>query len=161
MKEIWELVDEQGNLTGILHERGVPVPKGLYHLGVEIWTKVGDKLFTTKRHPDKWEGGKWEANGGSAVWGEQIIDAAVRELCEETGISVAREQLTFLGAKIFGNFFAHSYILHLDTLPEITLQDGETVEYRLVSESEFEALELTYGTRDRFNIYRDKIFEKK
>ena len=56
MAEIWELVDEQKNRTGILHERAYSewIPKGLYHIVVEIWTKTKDgKILLTQRHPAK------------------------------------------------------------------------------------------------------------
>ena len=160
MEEIWELVNEKGEKTGILHRRGVKLPEGLCHLGVEVWTRVGDKIFTTKRHESKWQGGRWEATGGSVLAGEEILDAAVRELYEETGIVAKKDELIFLGSKLFGNFLAHSYLLKLDSLPEIKLQSSEVTDYKVVSEEEFDLLNLTYGTRDRLALYRKKIFEK-
>ena len=87
--EIWELVDSDGNLSGVLYERGSkkPIPEGLYFRVVEVWTKIGDKLLITQRHPSKWMGLKWEVSGGGVVFGEEIRDAAVRELFEETGLT--------------------------------------------------------------------------
>jgi len=160
MEEIWELVNERGEKTGVLHKRGIKMPAGFCHLGVEVWTRVGDKIFTTKRHPAKWQGGRWEATGGSVVAGEEIEQAALRELAEETGITAKKEDLIFLGSKLFGNFLAYSFLIKLESLPKITLQKGEVTDYKVVSEEEFEALELTFGTRERLALYRDKIFEK-
>ncbi|ARQ06849.1 hypothetical protein MACA111363_01705 [Macrococcoides canis] len=51
MSEIWELLDINRQKTGILHERGVTVPDGLYHLVVEIWVqKPNDELI-----PELWD----------------------------------------------------------------------------------------------------------
>ena len=158
MNELWELVNERGEKLGIIHQRGVRLPEGLCHLGVEVWCRVGDKILTTKRHPDKWQGGHWEATGGSVVLGEEVCEGAVRELAEETGITVHVDKLIHLGERLFGNFYAHSYLVTLDELPEVTLQEGETVDFKWVTREEFEALSLTYGTRDRYILYGDKIF---
>jgi hypothetical protein len=32
MPELWDIVDEYGNKTGRLHERGTPMKNGEYHL---------------------------------------------------------------------------------------------------------------------------------
>ena len=35
--EIWDLYTEDKELVGIDHERGKPLPEGLYHLVVHVW----------------------------------------------------------------------------------------------------------------------------
>jgi Isopentenyldiphosphate isomerase len=37
MTELWDIVDENGNKTGLLHEKGKPMRKGDYHLSVSVW----------------------------------------------------------------------------------------------------------------------------
>ena len=37
MAELWDILDENGNKTGRLHERGKPMNKGEYHLEVSVW----------------------------------------------------------------------------------------------------------------------------
>ena len=37
MAELWDILDENGNKTGCLHERGKPMRKGEYHLTVNVW----------------------------------------------------------------------------------------------------------------------------
>ena len=41
MGELWELVDINENKTGVMIERGTntPIPQGMYHTAVDIWTK--------------------------------------------------------------------------------------------------------------------------
>ena len=70
MGEIWELVDIDEKKTGVLIERGTntPIPDGMYHTAVDVWTKDKDgKILLTKRHPNKEWGLKWECSGGSIV----------------------------------------------------------------------------------------------
>ena len=63
MDELWELVDIDGNKTGIVIERGtnILIPQGMYHIAVDIRTKSKDgKILLTQRHPNKEWGLKWE-----------------------------------------------------------------------------------------------------
>ena len=161
MEEIWDLVNEQGEKVGVKFVRGSKkkIPKGLYHPGVEIWTRVGDgKLLVTKRHPKKSFPLKWEVSGGSLISGEEIAEGAARELFEETGISAKPEELTPLGKSIHGNFMAYSFLFKIEKLPPLTLQASEVVDAKTVTEEEFKALDMTSGTRKRFKLYRDMIF---
>ena len=36
MQEMWDIVDQNGNKTGRLHERGRPMQKGEYPLSVSV-----------------------------------------------------------------------------------------------------------------------------
>ena len=98
MSEIWELVDGQKCKTGILHERIYSdlIPKGLFHIVVEIWTKTPDgRILLTQRSPEKPMPLLWECTMGSVLVGEESRDGAVRELAEETGIIAKQEDLIF------------------------------------------------------------------
>ena len=163
MTEYWDILDKDGKELGIrwAREDSKMIPEGMYHPVVEIWVRIGDKLLITQRHPNKYEGLKFDLPGGAVVAGESILDGAVRELSEEVGIRVDAERLTELGRMISGNVYATSYILHLDTLPKISLQPTEVVGYRVVSQSEYEAMveSLTKGTQRRYALYKDKIFK--
>lgn len=76
--------------------RGSPIPRGAYHLVVQIMTinNKGEILLTQRAH-GKSSAGKWECTGGCAVAGETTKQAAVRELFEETGISTDEDQLSY------------------------------------------------------------------
>ena len=162
MAEIWDLVDKDGNKTGLTWERSNHdnIPDGVYHPCVEVWVKVGDKLLITRRHPDKSDGLKYDLPGGAVVSGEDITHGALRELWEEVGIKVEIDDLSLMGHLAFGKDFAASYIVRLPALPELRLQPTEVVSYKLVSEEEFVSMEseLTKGSFRRYLIYKDQIF---
>ena len=163
MAEIWDLVDKDGNATGIKWSRDDhnKIPEGLYHPCVEVWVRVGDKLLIARRHPDKSEGLKYDAPGGAVVSGEEYAEAAARELFEEVGINADLRELEYLGAVISRVGYAVSYLLKLDILPPLTLQPSEVVGYKLVSRNELDLMtdQLCANCAKRYLIYRDRLFE--
>lgn len=64
MPEMWDIVDQNGNKTGRLHERGRPMQKGEYPLSVSVWilNRQGEFLIS-KRAPAKTAPGMWETTG--------------------------------------------------------------------------------------------------
>ena len=77
----------------------------------------------------------WEASaGGAAQRGETALEAAFRELREETGI--AAESLVEIGRDVSAERHAIYVAFLCDTDCDksgITLQEGETVDFRWVS----------------------------
>ena len=162
MAEIWDLVDKDGRSTGKTWPRAdhANIPEGYYHPCVEVWVRIGDKLLITQRHPDKSEGLKFDSPGGGVLSGESFVAGAVRELYEEVGISAETGDLKRLGAVTGRKAYAMSFLLMLDTIPEIIIQPTEVVDYKLVTQSELEEMadELCEGCRKRYYIFKDQIF---
>ena len=162
MSEIWDLVDKDGNYSGIAWPRAdhANIPEGLYHPCVEVWIRIADKVLITRRHPDKTEGLKYDAPGGGVLSGESFVDGAVRELFEEVGISAEARDLKKLGAVIGRKAYAVSYLLVLDSIPEIKIQPSEVVGYKLLTQSELEEMagQLCDGCRRRYFIFKNQIF---
>jgi len=89
LNELWDILDENGNLTGRTVERGKQMKPGEYHLVVHIWIKNDkEQYLITKRTPNKTYPGMWETTGGSAVTGDNSLQAALREVKEEIGIEL-------------------------------------------------------------------------
>lgn len=88
--ETWDILDENGNMTGKTITRGENLEDGEYHLVVHIWI-INDKgeILIQKRPKNlKFASGKWAITGGSAIQGEDSITAACREAKEELGIDI-------------------------------------------------------------------------
>ena len=136
MPELWDVYDEHRIKKPYTHTRGEPLQDGDFHLVVEIWTFTPDgRLLLTLRHPDKPFGGTWECTGGSALMGENSLAAVHRELREETGLHLGDAIPTLLTTVT--DHEKHTiydlYAVRLNfTLDDVTLQDGETVDKRLV-----------------------------
>lgn len=126
--ELWDIYDENRQPTGRLHQRGVPMEKGDYHLTVFVW-KLNSRgeLMLTKRSPNKDFGNLWETTAGSALAGDDSLAAALRETKEETGL-ILDPQLGRLTATHRGkNVFADIWLFRQDfDLADVVLQEGET-----------------------------------
>lgn len=146
MPELWDAYDRDGNKLGFDLVRGEPVPEGVYHLVAEIVTVTEDgRVLLTQRHPKKHYGLKWEITGGSVVKGEEPWTAAARELREETGIDLPKEQLRYLYTLTVPKHKSmyHTYLAVLPAPCEVKLQEGETVAYRWLTYDEFKAFTQT------------------
>ena len=164
MDELWELVDIDGNKTGIVIERGtnILIPQGMYHIAVDIWTKSKDgKILLTQRHPNKEWGLKWECSGGAVIKGESGIDGARRELQEETGIKVSEEELIYLGKSIMAGHqcIMYTYLVQLTDDVKLNLQPEEVVDAKWVEISELENMkeDIVKSVWDRYLQFKDKL----
>ena len=142
-----DLLDKDRNPLGITHPRGrqYPMPPHTYHTVVSVFTvDAGDRLLLTLRAPTKgMYPGYWEFTGGSGVSGEDSLTSAWRELSEETGISVDKERLVYLDTLREPSAFMDCYLCRLTETGEdtpITLQEGETVDYKWVTLRDFEIM---------------------
>lgn len=126
--ELWDVYDENRNPTGRLHRRGDPMAPGDYHLAVHVWMRnAAGKYLITKRAPNKGYSNMWESTGGSALAGDDSLTAALREVREETGLTLnpdlGRLVLTVRGR----DCFCDVWLFRQDfDLRDVVLQEGET-----------------------------------
>lgn len=137
--EIWDGYLSDGSLAGVDLVRGEPIPDGVYFLAVEILVRHtdGDYLLVQRDYRKPAFPGYFEASaGGAAQKGEDPLTAAKRELREETGID--SDELTELGHMIYKRMLCYQYLCVTDCdKSSVTLQEGETISYKWVSEDEF------------------------
>lgn len=139
MAEIWDAYDKDFNkIDGVKLFRGEPISNGMYHLVCEIIVKHIDGTYLLmQRDPRKHFGGMWELTaGGSALAGETPRECAARELVEETGITAV--ELKEVGRIVHDAHHSYyvEYVCITDTdKSAITLQEGETVDYKWVDKA--------------------------
>lgn len=148
--EIWDGYDQNGALAGVDLVRGSPIPAGLYHLVCEILVRHtdGSYLLMQRAFTKPHYGGRFEATaGGAALKGEDPETCARRELMEETGIRA--ETLTRIGHFVSADTIYESFLCITDCAKDsVTLQEGETIGYRWVSEADFIAFVNSDGMID-------------
>lgn len=170
--EIWDLYDKDGNKTGLTWERGSGDPKvipdGYYHMVVDILVMHTDGTFLlTKRDMRKnLYPGYWEASaGGSAIWGEEPLDAAKREIFEETGLKAIKMELVSNELCEENHSMYYSYLAVVDSNKDaVVLQEGETVDYKWVDDKGLieyvDSDKAIKKCNDRFKEHIDRIRAK-
>ncbi len=161
--EIWDGYMIDGTLANHDLVRGEPIPKGLYHLVSDIWVRHidGDYLLMRRDTQKSNYGGYYEATaGGSALKGEDKVSCAMRELLEETGISSNDLQETSRYTSCDTIYHCFLCVTDCDKA-SITLQEGETMSYKWISENDFIAFvnsnEMIDIQRTRYHDYFVKI----
>ena len=139
--ELWDAYNRNGEKTGEILVRGEPIPEGRYHLVCEVLVRHmdGDYLcmIRSRKKPNYPLYPECTA-GGSALMGDSPIDCIKRELREETGIEWDEfEEVNRTVRECYATIF-HSYVCTVDwPKDKITLQEGETEDYRWLSEEQF------------------------
>ena len=139
--EIWDGYNADGTLSGVDIVRGEGVPQGLYHLVCEVLVRHtdGDYLLMQRDLSKPMYGGRYEATaGGSAVKGENSLECIRRELREETGVVCDSFELVVRHVFPEDRSIFDSYVCTTDCdKNSVTLQQGETMGYKWISEEEF------------------------
>ena len=87
--EVWDVLNENRELTGEKIIRGEKMKTEQYHLVVHIWIKnKNNQYLISKRTANKVFPLMWECTCGSAISGDSSLSAALREVKEEIGITL-------------------------------------------------------------------------
>ena len=105
MCELWDVYTKERKNTGKTCIRGEQgdLLEDEFHLWIMVWIKnpKTGKYLVSQRAADKdTDPLKWETVAGHAVSGENSLDAALREVYEEVGITLQPENATILATKV-------------------------------------------------------------
>jgi len=133
--ELWEILDENGNKTGVIKARNSQLNEGEYHLVVQVWIMNSDGEFLVSRRDAKkaWPL-MWECTGGSAEVGEDSLAAALKEVREELGVELDPKNGEMYLSGLKRSHFIDAGMMLLDVwifrqdvdLADVVLQEGET-----------------------------------
>ena len=109
--EIWDLYDENRELTGKTHIRGEVIPEGYYHLAVHVWIRNsrGEYLISRRAADRPTFPLMWECVGGAALMGDDSLTAALRETHEEVGIDLDPSRGRIVFSRIRGVIDGKAY----------------------------------------------------
>ncbi len=140
--ELWDGYYADRTPAGRDITRGETPSADLYHLVADVIVQHTDGSFLVmQRDPaKKLGGGMWEIGaGGSVLKGETAYDGAIRELREETGVIADKLMLLHEVSEardIHSGYNSHYsiYLCRTDMdKSAVTLQQGETVDFRWIS----------------------------
>jgi len=102
--------------------------------------EVGDKFLLLHRQDAKSEGNKWGVPAGKVEKGESVEKALLREIQEEIGLDLSREQVGFFDT-VYVRYPEYDFVYHMfrapfDQEPEIALNFAEHKDFRWTSREE-------------------------
>jgi isopentenyl-diphosphate Delta-isomerase len=151
-EEIFDVVNEDNELTGEVKPKSEVHAAGLWHRAVHVWVVNSKKQIlvqkrakTKKSRPSLWD----VTVGGHIGAGEDIPTSAAREMDEELGLKINLQDLQFLFIMkepneadpngYIENVFQHVYVLKADIDPEdCKLLDYEVEAVKYITAEELE-----------------------
>jgi len=142
--EYWDLYTADRKKLNRRHRRGDRLNPGEYHICIFAWiVNDEDEVVMIRRHPDKTFPLKWDCVGGALLAGEESLDGILREVREETGILLNREDGILIKSGVLEDYIGDVWFFRHNTdLAGTRLQEGETVDIRLVPPEELKIMEL-------------------
>ena len=142
--ELWNIYDQYRHITDRIHERGVEMKNGDYHIVVHVWI-MNDKgqFLIQKRQP--WKKGwanMWDCSAaGSAILGDSSEQAAVREAQEELGIDLDIDNGERLFTVKFSCGFDDIWLVRQNIkIEDLSLQEEEVAEAKWASKDEIKEM---------------------
>ncbi|MCL1858812.1 MAG: NUDIX domain-containing protein [Oscillospiraceae bacterium] len=156
--ELLDMYDKNGNKTGIIRKRSEPMEDEEYHRIVHVWIKNSDnKFLITKRSPEKnFCPDMWECPGGFVVSGEESAAAALREVKEETGITLTPDKGELISSFTEGDYLKDIWLFneYID-IKNAVLQESETCGIKFASKDDIVKM---IGNRE-FVLYVKYIYD--
>jgi isopentenyldiphosphate isomerase len=140
--EYWDLYNKDRQKLNKLHPRGEIINVGEYHVVINAWI-INDehKILLTQRHPEKTWPLKWECTGGSVTAGEDSLAGALREVEEEIGIKLTKENGKLIDSIIRKDDIKDIYIFNENVnIKEAKLQKNEVINIKWVTKEEFDTM---------------------
>lgn len=127
-----------------------------------VYVNVDGRILFLEIAHHKEEKGAWGVPAGKLEANEEPLQAAQRELFEETGISVKLDAFHTLGQlyvrKPGLDYVYHLFSLNLDVIPSLSLS-SEHSSYVWASREEAHTLPLMDGARDALDVYFQRCFK--
>ena len=171
MTELWDILDKDGNPTGIQRQRRpFPEPEfdfedGEYHLVVQVWIlNSRGEFLISRRVPAKHWPLMWECTGGSALSGQTSLEAAIMEAKEELGVDLNPKN-----GRLFSRFIKEGSQMIVDAwlfrqdipIEKIILQPEETCDAMWASKEKIrQMLEAEQFIGYEFYPYLDELFNE-
>lgn len=116
MAEYWDVCNINGIKLGYTKRSDEEFDKGEYHVGASLWlANLNGDLLIQKRAASKRTGPNlWSITGGKVQAGESSVEACLREVHEEIGLTLHEQDICFLYRSIGSDILYDDYIAIID-----------------------------------------------
>ncbi|MEI3401332.1 MAG: NUDIX domain-containing protein [Clostridia bacterium] len=163
-KELVDIVDENNKLTGQIEDRWEAYNKGLWRRAVSCWimNEKGEVLLQKRTVNKRRNPNKWAKTGGQVDSGETVEEAIFREVKEELGIEVPKEQIKVIDVHKSNDAnrrFAYNFIFVVNyKINDYKLQKEEVSEVKYVTIKEMELARKNRDFNYTFSAWSDEDF---
>ena len=171
MEEMLDVLDENGIKTGEILTRKEVHKQGLWHkiIAIAIIDENSQILMQQRSFTKDTNPGKWDISAaGHVSAGQTPLEASVREINEEVGIEVGKNDLTYIltykkesyvredykDKQIFDCYIAKVKEINMN---DIILQESEVTDAKLVTKEEFKKMVETGNMVKRPEFYKALI----
>ena len=175
MKEMFDVLNKNGEFTNEVESREVFHEKGLWHRAVVVFViNSNNQVLLQKRSASKkmWPN-MWDITaGGHVLSGELGYQAAIREAKEEINLDIDKSDMTYIGGCIsetnkngmIDKHFNEYYIVQKDVdINDLTLQEEEVQDIKWFDKEDLiKRINNNYeGLTDKTGLweYLEKYFE--
>lgn len=140
MVEYWDIYSRDRIKTGKKMERGSDFAQGDYHLVIHvcIFNSKGQMLIQQRQKDKEGWPNYWDVTvGGSALYGENPQEAAMREVAEEIGLKIDLTDLRPAFTVNFDQGFDDTFLVQMDVdLAQLILQKEEVQSVRWATQKD-------------------------
>ena len=138
MMEQFDVLDKNGNPTGMTADKGASLAHGQYYLGAHayIYNPQNEFLLQRRALHKKLLPGAWDIHMGHVAAGETSKSCIIREIGEEIGLSFPYDNIRFIGRIVWEReqHMVDIYFLQVDfKLDELELDREEVIGVKAVS----------------------------
>lgn len=163
--ELIDIVDENNNLTGQVEDRWAVCNKGLWRRTVSCWimNEKGEVLLQKRSANKPRNPNKWAKTGGQVDSKETPEEAIFREVKEELGIKIPKEQIKVVDIhkNEKGRRFAYNFLFVVNyKVEDYILQKEEVSEVRYYTIEELETAKKINDSSYTFCNWTNENFER-
>ena len=161
--EQFDILDKNGNPTGLTAAKGSALKPGQYYHGVHVYVfnRALEFLVQQRSYDKKFLPGGWDVVLEHTMAGESSVECAARGLREEIGLAIPENCLQFVYRLIWEEYshIVDVYFLQLDfDISKLVLEEGKVIGAKAITKAEM--LELVKNMYYRPQEYRQFIMNE-
>lgn len=141
--EILDLYDENRTLLNKTIIRGESLNPGEYHLVIHFWifNDLNQVLIQKRNKPPEEFGGIWACTGGTTISGENTETTAIREMKEEMGIDIKRNDISIINTRKENSYILDVFISKWNgSIDELVIDPEEVLDAMWISKDVLESM---------------------